>query len=58
MLHEVDRHLGRLFDTVARAGLEQDTLIVITGDHGQAFGYPHDIYGQGRTMYRRTSTSR
>jgi arylsulfatase A-like enzyme len=27
-------------------------MIVVTGDHGQAFGYPHEnIYIQGRTAY-------
>jgi arylsulfatase A-like enzyme len=51
VLRETDRHLGRLFDTVRRLGLDQDTLIVVIGDHGQAFGYPHDTYIQGRTMY-------
>ena len=38
-------------ETIRRAGLEQDTLIVVTGDHGQAFGDPHDSYMQGRTIY-------
>ena len=51
VLHETDRHLGRLFDTIRRLKLDQDTLIVVMGDHGQAFGYPHNTYIQGRTMY-------
>jgi arylsulfatase A-like enzyme len=51
VLHETDRHLERLFETIRRAGLDQDTLIVVTGDHGQAFGDPHDSYTQGRTVY-------
>jgi lipoteichoic acid synthase len=51
VLHETDGHLERLFEAVRRAGLEQDTLIVVTGDHGQAFGEPHDSYMQGRTVY-------
>jgi arylsulfatase A-like enzyme len=51
VLHETDRHIARLFETIRRAGLEQDTLIVVTGDHGQAFGDPHDSYMQGRTIY-------
>ncbi len=51
VIHETDRHLARVFDAVRRAGLEQDTLIVVTGDHGQAFGYPHETYTQGRTVY-------
>jgi arylsulfatase A-like enzyme len=36
---------------VRDAGLDQNTLIVVVGDHGQAFGYPHDTYIQGRTVY-------
>ena len=52
VLHETDHHIERLFDTIRRAGLEQDTLVVVTGDHGQAFGDPHDSYMQGRTVYQ------
>ena len=51
ILRETDRHLARVFDAVRRAGLESDTLIAVTGDHGQAFGYPHETYIQGRTIY-------
>lgn len=51
VLHETDHQLERLFDAVREAGLDQNTLIVIVGDHGQAFGYPHDTYIQGRTVY-------
>ena len=51
ILKETDEHLARLFDTVRQAGLADNTLIVITGDHGQAFGYPHNTYIQGRTIY-------
>jgi len=36
---------------VRRAGIADDTLIAVVGDHGQAFGYPHDSYLQGRTAY-------
>ena len=52
VLHETDHHLERLFETIRGAGLERDTLIVVTGDHGQAFGDPHDSYMQGRTAYQ------
>jgi arylsulfatase A-like enzyme len=51
VLHETDRQLGRLFDTIRRLHLDQDTLVAVVGDHGQAFGYPHNTYIQGRTMY-------
>jgi arylsulfatase A-like enzyme len=51
-IHETDRQLSRLFEAVRHAGIDQDTLMVVTGDHGQAFGYPHEsIYMQGRTAY-------
>jgi arylsulfatase A-like enzyme len=51
VLHETDAQLARLFAAVREAGLADNTLIVITGDHGQAFGYPHKSYMQGRTVY-------
>ena len=51
VLHETDRHLARLFETIRRNRLQDDTLIVVTGDHGQAFGSPHDGYMQGRNVY-------
>ena len=51
VLHETDAQLARLFAAVRETGLADNTLIVITGDHGQAFGYPHDSYAQGRTVY-------
>lgn len=51
VLHETDRQLERLFEGVRRGGLADNTIIVIVGDHGQAFGYPHDAYMQGRSVY-------
>ena len=51
VLHETDRHLGRLFDAIRRAGLAEDTAVIVTGDHGQAFGTPHRSYAQGVTAY-------
>ena len=43
--------MSRVFEAVRRAGQQDDTLIVVTGDHGQAFGYPHESFMQGRTIY-------
>jgi arylsulfatase A-like enzyme len=51
VLHETDAQLARLFSAVRAAGLADNTLVVVTGDHGQAFGYPHNTYIQGRTIY-------
>ena len=51
VLHETDASLARVFEAVRRYGVADDTIIVVVGDHGQAFGYPHDSYLQGRTAY-------
>ena len=51
VLRETDHQLGRLFDAVRQSGQDRDTIIIITGDHGQAFGYPHNVYMQGRSVY-------
>ena len=51
VLHETDSQIERVFDGLRAAGIADDTLVVVVGDHGQAFGYPHDSYLQGRTVY-------
>jgi arylsulfatase A-like enzyme len=50
-LAEVDRQVGRLFDGLRARGLAEDTLVVITGDHGEAFGDPHDAWGHGSRLW-------
>ena len=46
----VDQGLSRLLRALDRLGLEQDTLIVVIGDHGESFGelgrwlHGHDLY--------------
>ncbi len=51
ILHTVDEQLGRLFDGLRARGLDDDTLVVVTGDHGEAFGEPHDYAGHGSVLY-------
>jgi len=48
---EVDRQLGRLFDGLRERGLADDTLVIVTGDHGEAFGEPHRTWGHGARVY-------
>lgn len=50
-LREEDLQLGRLFDGLRERGLAEDTLVVITGDHGEAFGDPHRTWGHGARLY-------
>ncbi len=46
----LDRQIGRLRDGLARLGLDEDTLIVLTGDHGEEF-YDHESWFHGYTLY-------
>ena len=39
----VDHHLGIVLDELAKQGVLDDTAIIITSDHGDAFG-EHGIY--------------
>ncbi len=35
--HYVDSQIGRLLDELKKQGLEQETIVIITGDHGEEF---------------------
>jgi arylsulfatase A-like enzyme len=47
----VDEQLGRLFAFLRERKLADDTLVVVTGDHGEAFGDPHGAWGHGSRVY-------
>ncbi len=51
LLHELDRQIGRLLDMLRTQGLADNTLVAITGDHGEAFGTLHRVSGHGFTVY-------
>jgi arylsulfatase A-like enzyme len=50
-LREVDSQLGRIFDGLRERKLAGETLVVLTGDHGEAFGDPHRTWGHGARVY-------
>ena len=50
-IRQADRQLGRLFAFLREHGLDQDTLVVVTGDHGEAFGDPHPLMGHGSGLF-------
>ncbi len=51
-LHDVDGQVGRLFDGLRERHLAEDTLVAITGDHGEGFGAPHRTWGHGARVYQ------
>jgi arylsulfatase A-like enzyme len=46
----VDDHVGSLLDALEARGLREDTLVVLTADHGEALD-DHGYTGHGRQLY-------
>jgi len=46
----IDHHIGVLMEQLGKLGLLEDTLIIITSDHGEAFG-EHGFMGHGNSLY-------
>lgn len=44
----MDDHLGDLFDVLERAGVFEETLIVVSADHGESLG-EQNVYGDHQT---------
>jgi arylsulfatase A-like enzyme len=49
-LHHADAQLGRLLRDLKDRGLDESTLVVVLGDHGEAFGQ-HDQYAHASHIY-------
>jgi len=47
----LDQQLGILFDALRSAGLYERTLIIVTSDHGEAFG-EKSLLGHGTSVYQ------
>jgi choline-sulfatase len=45
-----DHHIGRVLDTLEQLGLREKTAIVLTADHGEAFGEHGTVY-HGYSLY-------
>jgi arylsulfatase A-like enzyme len=45
-----DHHLGLLIEKLKEAGLYEETLLIVTGDHGEAFG-EHGVNSHGRVPH-------
>jgi arylsulfatase len=46
-----DQHVVRLLDELDRLGLAENTIVVLTSDHGELAG-AHQMHGKGSTAYR------
>ncbi|WP_406700457.1 sulfatase [Singulisphaera sp. Ch08] len=47
----LDRQVGLLMDEIERRGLLDNTLVILTSDHGEHFG-EHSLLGHGLSLYR------
>jgi arylsulfatase A-like enzyme len=50
-LAALDEQLGRLFAALEQNGVLDNTLVILTADHGEEFG-EHGLYGHGKSVYR------
>lgn len=48
-----DHHLGRIVEALRSRGLYESTVIIVAGDHGEAFG-EHGEFGHGIFAYEET----
>jgi arylsulfatase A-like enzyme len=46
----LDHHVGGLFDELRQRGLLENTLVLITSDHGEEFG-EHGLFEHGDSLY-------
>jgi arylsulfatase A-like enzyme len=46
----LDDRLGRLFEELERRGLADQTLVILTSDHGEHLG-EHGLFGHGKSLY-------
>lgn len=47
----LDDQVGRLLDSMKERGLLENTIVIVTSDHGENLG-EHDLYSHGRSLYQ------
>ena len=49
----VDHHVGRLLDGIRERGLEENTIVIVAADHGEALSEKkdHGVEGHGQNLY-------
>lgn len=49
----LDAQIGLLLAGLAERGLQQNTIVIVTSDHGESFGN-HNLFGHGNSLYLET----
>jgi arylsulfatase A-like enzyme len=49
-IHWVDRHVGEILDQITALGLEENTIVIVTSDHGDEF-FEHGSIGHRSSLY-------
>lgn len=49
-IHYLDSQIGRIMEYMDSAGLSEDTMVMVTADHGEEL-FEHGRFGHGRTLY-------
>ena len=49
-IQELDHHVGSIFDTLKRLGIEENTIVVYTSDNGRVPGRTHDQNIRGHKL--------
>ena len=47
----IDTQIGKIFDVVKKIGIEEETLIILTADHGENFGEHNFYFQHGASLY-------
>ena len=51
-VHLVDEHIGRVLDALRSAGMWEETVVIVTADHGEELTEHGAMLSHGRTLYR------
>jgi len=53
----MDKHVGRLIDYLRRRGILEDSILIITSDHGENFWDHPTFWDHGQTVYQSTMSA-
>ena len=51
-VRRVDQHIGGVIRALESEGILEDTLIILSADHGEELGEHGGMLSHGRTLYR------